>query len=82
MNWATINDRFQLCIISKKFKCVNNRHPVYIYIFKPTGHPNTNIRTSFLKLNQTLRETNHGKKALSLFSTKYLEQSTKFSQSC
>ena len=34
-------------------------------IFKPAGHPNTNTKTSFLKLNQPLRKTNHGQKALS-----------------
>ena len=34
-------------------------------IFKPKWHPNTNTRTSFLKLDQPLRKTNHGQKAIS-----------------
>ena len=34
-------------------------------VFKPAGHRNANTRASFLKLNQPLRNTNHGQKALS-----------------
>ena len=34
-------------------------------VFKPAGHPNTNTKESFLRLNQLLRNTNHGQKTLS-----------------
>ena len=34
-------------------------------VFKPSGHPNTNTRASFIKLDQPLRNTNHGQKTLS-----------------
>ena len=33
--------------------------------FKYAGHSNTSARTSFLKLNQFLRNANHGQKTLS-----------------
>ena len=35
-----------------KSKTKNNMQYFFIDIFKQTGHPNTNIRASFLKLNQ------------------------------
>ena len=34
-------------------------------VFKPAGHRITITRASFLKLNQPLRNTNHGQKPLS-----------------
>ena len=55
------------CIGSTTFYFFNNSSPVYInHIFKPTGHPNTNTRTSFLKLNQPLRNSYQGEKHLYL----------------
>ena len=33
-------------------------------IFKAAGHPNTNTRGSFLKLNQPLQNIDHGQKTL------------------
>ena len=38
-------------------------------VFKPGGHPNTNTRASFLKLNQLLRNINHGQKTLFYIAT-------------
>ena len=53
-------------LAQKNCKCFSNRRTVYINnIFKPTGYPNTNTKTFLLKLNQPLRKTNHGQKALS-----------------
>ena len=34
-------------------------------VFQPGGHPNTNTRAPFLKLNQPLRNIKHGQKTLS-----------------
>ena len=34
-------------------------------VFKPAGHPNTNTRASFLKLEQPSQNTNQGQKTLS-----------------
>ena len=48
------------------FKFFNNKSPAYMNdVFKRAGHPNTNSRASFLKLNQPLRNSNHGQKTLS-----------------
>ena len=44
----------------------NNRSPAYMNdVSKPAGHPNTNTRTSFLKLIQSFRNTNYGQNTLS-----------------
>ena len=40
-------------------------------VFKPVGHPDSNTRASFLKLNQHLRNTNHGQKTL-FYMTPYI----------
>ena len=64
--WLPINDRFEQCISSITFKFCNNKSPAYMNdVFEPAGHPNTNTRASFLKLNQPLQNTNHGQKTLS-----------------
>ena len=42
-------------------------------VFQPAGHPDTNTRASFLKLNESLRNTNHGQKNTFLYGTIYLE---------
>ena len=34
-------------------------------VLKPASHPNTNTRASFLKINQPLRNANHGQQARS-----------------
>ena len=34
-------------------------------VFKPAGQPNTTTSASLLKLNQTLRRTNHGQNNIS-----------------
>ena len=34
-------------------------------VFKPAGQPNTTTRASLLKLNQSLRRTNHGQNNIS-----------------
>ena len=34
-------------------------------VFKPAGQPNTTTRVSLLKLNQSLRRTNHGQNNIS-----------------
>ena len=47
------------------FKFFNNKSPTYMNVFKPAGHPSTNTRASFLKLNQPLRNTKLGRKTLS-----------------
>ena len=47
-------DHFEQCISSTTLKFFNSRSPAYWNdTFKRTGHPNTNTRTSFLKLNQS-----------------------------
>ena len=66
INWLPINDRFKQCISSITFKFFNNRNLVYTSeVFKQAGHPNTNTRVSFVKLNQPYQNTNHGQKAIS-----------------
>ena len=70
--------------VNNFLKRFNKTSPMFLnHIFKQTGHPNTNPRTSFLKLNQLLRKTNHGQKELSYLTpnVKYLEQPTKFFES-
>lgn len=60
INWLPINDCFEQCSNAKTFNVFNNSSPAYMnFVFKPTGHPSTNTRPSFLKLNQPLRKTNH-----------------------
>ena len=66
LNWLPINDHFKQCISSTTFKFFNNSSPAYMNdVFKPAGHLNTNTRASFLKLIQSLRNTNYGQKTLS-----------------
>ena len=66
INWLPINDCLEKCIGSIAFRFFNNKNPMYMNdVFKPGGHPSTNTRVSFLKLNQPLRITNHGQKTLS-----------------
>ena len=66
INWLPINDCFEQCISSITFKCFNSKSPAFINdVFKPASHPNTNTRTSFLKLSQPLLNTHHGQKTLS-----------------
>ena len=52
INWLPINDCLEECISSTTFKIFNKKSPAHMNnIFKPAGHPNTNTRASFLKLN-------------------------------
>ena len=41
-------------------------------VFQPASHPNTNTRASFLKLNESLRNTNHGQKNTFLYMAPYI----------
>ena len=60
INWLPINDCFKQCISSITFKFFNNRNLAYTSeVFKQAGHPNTNTRASFVKLNQPLRNTKY-----------------------
>ena len=65
INWLSINDCFKQFIDSTNFHFFNNKSSLYMNVFKPTGHSNTNISTPFLKLSQLLRETNCEQKTLS-----------------
>ena len=66
INWLPINHRFEQRISSITFKFFNNKSPAYMNdVFKLAGHPITDTRTSFLKLNQPMRNTNHEQKAVS-----------------
>ena len=47
------------------FKFCSSTSPPYINVFKPAGQPNTTTRASLLKLNQSLRRTNHGQNNIS-----------------
>ena len=69
INWLSTNDHFEQdhfeqCISSITLKFFNSRSPAYRND-KRTGNPNTNTRTSFLKLNQSSRKTNRGENMLS-----------------
>ena len=57
-----VNDRFkQIISSSRSFKFCNNTSPPYMNdVFKLAGQPNTTTKASLVKLNQTLRRTNHG----------------------
>ena len=65
INWLSINDCFKQFIDSTNFHFFNNKSSLYMNVFKPTGHSNTNTSTPFLKLSQLLRETNCEQKTLS-----------------
>ena len=64
INWLSINDCFKQFIDSTNFHFFN-KSSLYMNVFKPTGHSNTNTSTPFLKLSQLLRETNCEQKTLS-----------------
>ena len=77
----SINDLFEQSINSTILKFSINKTLAYMNdAFKQTGHPNTNARASFLRLNQTLRKINHGQKYF-LKSTQYLEQPSRLFES-
>ena len=62
-----VNDRFkQIISSSRSFKFCNNTSPPYMNdVFKLAGQPNTTTKASLVKLNQTLRRTNHGQNNIS-----------------
>ena len=65
INWLSINDCFKQFIASTNFHFFSNKSSLYMNVFKPTGHSNTNTSKPFLKLSQLLRETNCEQKTLS-----------------
>ena len=66
INWLPINDHFKQVISSMSFKFCNNTGPPYMNdVFKPAGQPSTTTRASLLKLNQSLRRTDHGQNNIS-----------------
>ena len=82
INWLPKYNYFEWCITSTTSNFLNKRSPVYINdIFKPTGHPSTNTRVYFRKLNQPLRKINNGKKNVFIFTTIYLKKPGKFFES-
>ena len=66
LNWFPVTERFNQCINSIVFKCVNVQCPNYLNeVFLTAPENNVQTRGGFLKLKWPFRKTNAGQMALS-----------------
>ena len=70
INWLPVDIRFKQCISSAAFKFVNGQSPKYMgEVFKKSTASNLGTRSSLLKLQQPLRNTNYGQSNMSYLAT-------------